>query len=211
MEKEYDFDVIEIIKEGFNRTDGVKTQFFVAMLIYVGLTLALQGILGLIFPLSGSPVNSIIVAILSYPVLMPIMAGIMMMGIKHSRGEEISFKSIFNYYHLTGKLSLAGILIYIMTLIGILLLVLPGIYLSVAYMFALPLIVDKNMGVWEAMEHSRKQVTKHWFKAFFLTILLSIIMAISMIPLGIGLFWTIPLMFVTLYGLIYPLMFDGAE
>lgn len=211
MEKEYDFDVIEIIKEGFNRTDGVKTQFFVAMLIYVGLTLALQGILGLIFPLSGSPVNSIIVAILSYPVLMPIMAGIMMMGIKHSRGEEISFKSIFNYYHLTGKLSLAGILIYIMTLIGILLLVLPGIYLSVAYMFALPLIVDKNMGVWEAMERSRKQVTKHWFKAFFLTILLSIIVAISMIPLGIGLFWTIPLMFVTLYGLIYPLMFDGAE
>jgi len=139
------------------------------------------------------------------------MAGMMMMGIKHSRGEEISFKSIFNFYHLTGKLSLVGILIYIMTLIGILLLLLPGIYLSVAYMFALPLIVDKNMGVWEAMEHSRKQVTKHWFKAFFLTILLSIIVAISMIPLGIGLFWTIPLMFVTLYGLIYPLMFDGAE
>ena len=146
--------------------------------------------------------------ILSYPVLMPIMAGIIMMAIEHGRGEEVNFKSVLNYYHLTGKVALAGILIYIMTMVGFVLLVIPAIYVSVAYVFTLPLIVDKNMHVWEAMEHSRKTVTKHWFKVAGLMGALSIVMFLSAIPLGIGLVWTVPLMFVTLYGLAYPVMFE---
>jgi len=88
-------------------------------------------------------------------------------------------------------------------------LILPGLYLSIAYTFTMPLIVDKNMGVWDAMELSRKTVTKHWFKVFGLVLLLGIIALISAIPLGAGLIWTVPLMFMTLYGLLYPVMFDN--
>ncbi len=88
------------------------------------------------------------------------------------------------------------------------LLVLPAIYVTVAYAFTIPLIVDKNMDVWEAMEHSRKTVTAKWFKVAGLMGLLTIIMVLSAIPLGIGLIWTLPLMFVTLYGLAYPIMFE---
>lgn len=207
-ENQYDFDIIEIIKAGFARIDGVKLQFVLAMLIYIVIAVVVHVILGFIFPSVGSAINPVIVAILSYPVLMPIMTGIMMMGLKHVRGEPVEFKSILNYYHLTGKLSLGAILIYIMTLIGILLFILPGIYLAVAYMFALPLIADKNMGVWEAMEYSRKKVTEHWFKVFGLTLLLGIITMISAIPFGIGLVWTLPLTFVTVYGLLYSVIFD---
>jgi len=98
-----------------------------------------------------------------------------------------------------------------MTVIGFVLLILPGIYLSIAYVFTLPLIADKNMTVWEAMEFSRKSVTKHWFKVFGLLFLLSLMMAVGTLALGIGLIWAIPLMFVTLYGLLYPLIFDGVE
>jgi len=98
-----------------------------------------------------------------------------------------------------------------MTLIGFLLLILPGIYLSIAYVFTLPLIVDKEMDIWDAMETSRKAVTKHWFKVFGLFILLSLIMALGALALGIGLIWAVPLLFVTLYGLLYPLIFDGVE
>jgi len=94
-------------------------------------------------------------------------------------------------------------------LIGFLLLVLPGIYLSIAYVFALPLIADKGLDVWEAMELSRKAVTKNWFKVFGLMLLLGLIFGLGALTLGIGLIWAIPLMFVTLYGLLYPLIFDG--
>ena len=142
---------------------------------------------------------------------MPLIVGVIMLAIHYSRGEPIAFNSIFNYYHLTGKLALAGLLIYIMTIIGFVLLILPGIYLSIAYVFTLPLIADKGMGVWDAMELSRKAVTKHWFKVFGLFFLLSLIMTLGALALGIGLIWAVPLLFVTLYGLLYPLIFDGVE
>jgi len=106
---------------------------------------------------------------------------------------------------------LAAILIYIMSILGFILLVLPGIYLTIAYIFTLPLIVDKGMDVWQAMELSRKMVTKHWFKVFGLMLILSIIMGLGALAFGVGLIWAVPLMFVTLYGLLYPLMFDRVE
>lgn len=211
---EYDFNIMEIIKEGFRHLDGVKGIFVAAFGVYLVVAIGLQFVLGIFFP---SPpeephlLNQQIVTILSYPILMPLMVGIIMMAINYSRGVNIEFKSIFNYYHLMGKLALAGILIYVMTIIGFVLLVLPGIYLSIAYIFTLPLIADKGMDVWEAMEFSRKTVTKHWFKVFGLLFLLSLIFLAGAIVFGIGLIWAIPLMFITLYGLLYRSIFDEFE
>jgi len=213
---EYDFDIIGIIKEGFGRTEGVKGVFLAAFTMYVIITVVFQIILGIFFPSPVPPaepnlLNQQIVTILSYPVVMPIMAGIVMLAINYSRGQNTGFKSIFNYYHLMGKLALASILIYVMTLVGFVLLVLPGIYLTIAYFFTIPLIVDKGMDVWDAMELSRKAVTKHWFKVAGLFSLLGLFMALGALVLGIGLIWAVPLLFVTLYGLLYPLIFDGVE
>ena len=210
--RDYDFDIVEIIKAGYERLEGVKLQFVIAVALYVAAAIIIQVALGFVFD-QGTPeapnfLNQQIVGILSYPVLMPIMAGIMMMAIDYARGNDIEYRSVFNYYHLTGKLAFAGILIYIMTIVGFMLLILPAIYVTVAYAFTIPLIVDKNMDVWAAMEHSRKTVTKHWFKVAGLMGALTIIMLISAIPLGLGLIWTLPLMFITLYGLAYPVMFE---
>lgn len=213
---EYDFDIIEMIKEGFQRIEGVKGIFLAAFVLYVVISIIVQIVLGIFFPSPPPPaepnyLNQMIVTILSYPVLMPLIVGIIMLAIHYSRGERLTFQSIFHYYHLTGRLSLAALLIYILTVIGFVLLILPGIYLSIAYIFTLPLIADKGMNVWEAMELSRKTVTKHWFKVFGLFLLLSIIMTLGALALGIGLIWAVPLLFVTLYGLLYPLIFDGAS
>ncbi len=213
---EYDFDIIEIIKVGFNSINGVKGTFVAAFAIYVAIAIVMQIMLGVVFPSPPPPaepnyLNQQIVTILSYPILMPLMAGIIMLAIKYSRDENIEFKAIFDYYHLTGKLSLAAILIHIMTIIGIILFIIPGIYLSIAYIFTLPLIVDKGMDAWEAMELSRKTVTKHWFKVFGLMFILSVAMLLGTLAFGIGLIWAVPLMFITMYGLLYPLIFDHME
>jgi len=213
---EYDFDIIEITKEGFKRIEGVKGIFLASFIVYVAVSIIVQIVLGIFFPSPPPPaepnyLNQLIVTILSYPVLMPLIVGVIMLAINYSRGERIEFQSIFNYYRLTGRLSLAALLVYILTVIGFVFLLLPGIYLSIAYIFTLPLIADKEMDIWEAMELSRKAVTKHWFKVFGLFLLLSLIMALGVLALGIGLIWAVPLLFVTLYGLLYPLIFDGVE
>jgi uncharacterized membrane protein len=84
--------------------------------------------------------------------------------------------------------------------------ILPGIYLATAYMFTLPLIADRNLQFFEAMETSRKTVTKHWFKLFGLNLIMVFIIGISAIPAGIGLFWTIPLAFIA-NGILYRKIF----
>ena len=166
--RDYDFDTIEMVKAGWERIRDVKIQFIAAFVIYIAASIVVQKVLGLFFPPVADKMTTLlnqqIIGILSYPVLTPMIAGIIMMAVGHYRGKDVDFKSVFHYFYLTGKLALAGILIYLLTLLGFLLFILPGIYASVAYTFTIPLIVDKNMDVWEAMEFSRKTVTKHWFK-----------------------------------------------
>ena len=67
------------------------------------------------------------------------------------------------------------------------------------------------MDVWEAMEFSRKTVTKHWFKVFGLLFLLGLIFLAGIMTFGIGLIWAVPLLFLTLYGLLYRSIFDEFE
>ncbi|OLB24717.1 MAG: hypothetical protein AUH95_02275 [Nitrospirae bacterium 13_2_20CM_2_63_8] len=57
--------------------------------------------------------------------------------------------------------------------------VLPGIYLLVAYTFSYLLIVDRRMGVWQALEGSRRVVNKHWWGGFGLTLVMLLLVGIG--------------------------------
>ncbi len=94
-------------------------------------------------------------------------------------------------------------------LLGFLLLILPGIYLVVAYMLAIPLAAEKNLNSWKALEVSRKAITHKWFKTFGLFLMIWLILIISILPLGIGLIWTVPWA-VNAIGILYREIF-GVE
>jgi hypothetical protein len=49
--------------------------------------------------------------------------------------------------------------------------VLPGLYLLVAWIFSIPLVADKGLEFWSAMELSRKVVTRVWFQVLGLLLL----------------------------------------
>jgi uncharacterized membrane protein len=69
-----------------------------------------------------------------------------------------------------------------------------------------PLIVDRKMSPWQAMEASRKAIHGEWWKFFGLFIVMGIIFMISSLPLGLGFIWTWP-MFVVLGGVVYRSLF----
>jgi uncharacterized membrane protein len=94
-------------------------------------------------------------------------------------------------------------------MLGFALLIIPGIYLSIGYMMTYPLIMDKDLSPWEAMEASRKAIHHHWFQIFGLFFVMGLIFIASALPLGIGLFWSIP-MGVIMTGIIYRTIF-GTE
>jgi hypothetical protein len=92
---------------------------------------------------------------------------------------------------------------------GFFALLLPGIYLSIAYQLALPVFIEKNLGIWESLEASRKALTHRWFSFAYLILVLSCLTALSMFTV-IGMIWTIPWYFCTI-GIIYRRIFGLEE
>ncbi|MEX1032413.1 MAG: hypothetical protein WDZ30_03560 [Cellvibrionaceae bacterium] len=216
---DYEFTIGDTLSEAWSKVSGKKLTVFLAALLYfiflMVITFPLQFALGALGYLSeGVPTStgvaaSFVVQLIVMALTLPLAAGFMMMGIKGSVDEPISPGMIFQYYGKTLPLLVTNLLMMFLCLIGYLLLILPGLYLTFAYVLAIPLVVDRGLGPWQALETSRKAVTKRWFSVFFLMIILGVLMVLAVIPLGIGMIWVGPLMMLSL-GILYRNVF-GVE
>jgi hypothetical protein len=90
------------------------------------------------------------------------------------------------------ELQIPGSVTGILLVLGIILL-LPAIYLGIAYTFSIPLIVDRKASFWSAMETSRKLITRQWFPFFGFSIVLGLINLGGFLVCCIGLIFTVPL------------------
>lgn len=114
--------------------------------------------------------------------------------IKKARGENADIGDAFSGFTLAlGPLVLTGLVVCLMTLAGFILLILPGIYLAVAYAFAYMLVIDRKMEFWAAMEVSRRVITAQWWRMFALMIIGGIIAALGVLGFIIGVFITVPI------------------
>lgn len=209
--------MLETLGEAWRGIKGFKLKCHIAMAIWfvVYLLAALISIpvtMGLV-ELGANEATAAIIAslvqVVAIAVTMPMMVGITIMGLRHARGKPVSVASIFGYFHRSPAAILWYFLMTLMLFLGYLLLILPGIYLSFAYMFSLPLMIEKDIGAWRALEISRKAVTRIWFRATGFLLLIMLLLTLGMIPLGIPLIWILP--WVTLaYALVYFKLF-GAE
>jgi hypothetical protein len=68
----------------------------------------------------------------------------------------------------------------------------PATYLAVCWKFTLPLIVDRQLDFWTAMGTSRRQVRKHWWLVFGLTILISLLNLLGLCLCCVGVLFTFP-------------------
>ena len=212
---DYNFSVGEVLSEAWERVSGAKLKIVAGMFIYIVIAGLITGFISIFLDskpyydaellMQGLAVDTIVGWIAS-PVTIPLSVGVLLLGYARANDEELRIDAIFNYYIVVWPLFFASILITILTYIGFALLVLPGIYLSIAYSFALPLMVDKKLDIWGAMEVSRQAVTKHWFTIFGVNISLVLLVMVSAIPMGIGLIWTIPLLMIT-QGVMYRKIF----
>jgi len=123
-----------------------------------------------------------------------LLAGLYMILLKRLRGQTAVVGDIFMFFNNAMlNLALASLLTGILVSIGMFVLILPGIYLAVAYLFTIPLVADKQLDFWPAMEVSRKVVTKHWFSALGLFIVAALIAALGVLAIVVGLLITAPI------------------
>lgn len=209
---DYELQIGEILKEAWRRTSGLKGSFWGGFIVMYLLLLVIGAGVGFLIGVSSQDLESPAIGLAFQLVLMafiyPMVTGFIMMGVHRSVDLPVSFTMIFDYWPRTLTILLASILMLVLTWIGLILLILPGIYLTFAYVLALPLIADRHLGAWRAMETSRKAVTKHWFKVFFLLLCLLPIHLLGIITI-IGWIWTFP-MFLNVFGILYREVF-GVE
>ncbi|MCO6488408.1 MAG: hypothetical protein J5I98_08325 [Phaeodactylibacter sp.] len=76
----------------------------------------------------------------------------------------------------------------------------PAVYLGVAYGWATMFIAFYRMRPWDALEMSRKMITKHWFVIFLYTFVLGLLASAGVILLLVGIFVTYPIMLCAQYA-----------
>ncbi len=192
--------MLETMGEAWRGMKGFKLKCHIALVLYflvylVAVMVSIPVIIGL-SSLGADPQTAGLIAslvqLLAVVCTMPMAFGVLIMGMRHAVGKPVTAGSIFGYFGSIPTLLLAYILQTIMITIGLLLLVLPGIYLMVAYMYAMPLIVEKKMSAWHALETSRRALTRCWFRFFGIVWLLSLVNMAGLLTLGIAWIWTIP-------------------
>ncbi len=92
-----------------------------------------------------------------------------------------------------------SLLTQVLIAIGLIALVIPGIYLAVGYLFAIQMSIFGGLDPWSAMEWSRKLITRNWWRFLGLLLVLVILNLLGILLAGIGLLLTIPLTFLVLY------------
>jgi len=98
--------------------------------------------------------------------------GLYLACLRRMRGEKVGITNLFDGFKVAFvPLMLVGAISSLLKGIGFIFCLLPGLYLLVAWSFALPLAAEKRLEFWSAMELSRKVSTRVWFPLFFLLLL----------------------------------------
>ncbi len=124
----------------------------------------------------------------------PLTGGLYFYFLQKIRGQAVTIETAFagfskRFLHLF----LGSLVSLLLTGLGFVCLILPGIYLCVAWTFTLPLIMDKRLDFWSAMELSRKMVTRHWWKLFGFVIILVLLHVAGFVAFCLGIFIAAPI------------------
>jgi hypothetical protein len=124
----------------------------------------------------------------------PLMGGLYLHFLRKIRGEHVRVETAFSgfsnsFLHLV----LASFVTGVLTTLGFICLILPGIYLLVAWFFTLPLVIDKQLDFWPAMRLSRQTISKHWWKFLGFLLVLALVNLAGIMACCVGFFVTFPL------------------
>ena len=119
----------------------------------------------------------------------PMMGGLYGLYLKKMRGQPATFGDAFLGFSVAFvPLMLLFIVQSLLTCLGLVFCIIPGIYLGVSWIFALALAFDKRMDFWPAMELSRKVVGKHWWAMFGFLIVCCLVAIAGLLACCVGVF-----------------------
>ncbi|TDF42342.1 hypothetical protein EYS14_05835 [Alteromonadaceae bacterium M269] len=211
---EFDFDLKQLFEQGWDitqTTKGVIVQsLLVIMAVVLVLVYSLISYIGIENIQSGGielePNTQFFVDIISTVVLAPLMTGVIMMGVNHSVGAPSKLGNLFQFVPQSLPIVLTSLLTGLVVQLGLVLFILPGLYLMIATSFALPLVVEKKMTPLRAIYASIKAVNHNAPKLILLYVGFVGLFFVGFITFGIALIWVAPLYY-NIKGILYRDMF----
>jgi len=203
----YELKFGQVLSEAWGLVKGFKGIAWGAFLLYMVVAIGIGFVVGgvttvaLVFILPGwaaGVISQVAITVL----MMPLAVGFSLIAIARAGNKNAPIAFLFNHFNKVIPITILTVLMYLMILVGFVLLVLPGIYLAIAYIYALPLMVEKGLSPWEALEASRKAITKKWFTVFFLFFVLAIIVSLAFMLFFIPAIWAFPWAMIA-YGIVY--------
>ncbi|EKD96462.1 MAG: hypothetical protein ACD_24C00035G0005, partial [uncultured bacterium] len=95
--------------------------------------------------------------------------------------------------HLWLKYLLGSLLYGAIVMIGLLLLIVPGIILAVKYQYLMYLVIDEELGPLEALGKSGRITNGNKFNLFIWGLVMALVNVVGALAFFVGLFVTIPL------------------
>lgn len=136
----------------------------------------------------------------------PIIVAMLLIGMYHSVGVKPSFIALLKYALGSALVIVLALLVAALTDIGMRLLILPGLYLSIATGFSLMLLVDKKLAPSQAIMQSIKVFNKYWAPLIIFYIVSLIAFVVGMFSFGVAYIWLIPF-YVNFKGVLYRELF----
>ena len=130
----------------------------------------------------------------------PVTASYLHMAHLVSGDRPVGFQDFFKGFEKTGPLIKLNLLILIVVMAGLVLLVVPGIYFAVSYVFSHLFVWFYKTEPAEAIRLSRKTVAGNFGQILLLLLILAGINLLGLMALGLGVLLTMPFSFCVVYA-----------
>jgi uncharacterized membrane protein len=112
--------------------------------------------------------------------------------------KKVTFEGLGEAFDVFWTFLFAQILYGLLVTVGLIFFIIPGIIFAIKYQFVPYLIIDKKMSLSEAFKASNKMASGVQPSLFLFMILSILVQFVGFICLGIGLFFTIPLVWLAM-------------
>lgn len=173
--------------------------WIVAMLIYAAVSGAFNGISIAITAIGGDQPSAIInvlntlISVAGAIVGFLIAAGLIKMAIHHVRSGQADIAKLFDITDVIAPIIIAGIVVTLATILGFVLLIIPGVIIALGFSMYTPIIVDQKASAIEAIKRSWETCKPHLGALFLLYLVLGLLNIAGACACGLGLFITFPL------------------
>ncbi len=130
----------------------------------------------------------------------PIIVGYYTIAQMVNNNRNIEFSDFFKSFDRFVPLLLLNLLISVVVILGLILLIIPGIYFAVSYLFAHFFVWFYHVDPSEAVQLSRKTVSGNFGQIFLLCLILGGINFLGILTFGVGLLVTLPFSYCVVYA-----------